>query len=619
MPESGEIDYKLIFPALQGQADLIDFVESKWIITGIRLKPDQAVSSIPEEISGNWFNNSTGDWELSLFQDNALYGEQVWRYEQVDFKNGKGSFVLRNDQSTIKLYARKKGNKLLAGASPNGMVSYRKKDPSLRNRGLAGTSHFDSPIFKEDTANYNGFIKGYNPEIFGKSFYLVFKNLITGTGYGYIVDISADGSFSKKVPLIFPQIARIESIAYSGSVFMEPGKNIFQLIDPGMNTSEYSGESARLNYDLDLLKDVNSFDHNEMRRSITHQSPIEYKSWCLDNLERDIDLLDSISKENKVCTKAYQLARMDIEYIYASHILDYDWYYRSAYKEQLNLSPPVMEIPLDVEPLTASYFDFLTEDLLNNPIGFYSKNYNAFLHSFKNIALAQPGDDYIIAAGNHSLIDLVQKLKIAGYPFTGDDQLFVKAVTGTGYTEIIIPYQQFWKDNSEEINRFLGTYADDLMRNFRREKHEVMLDLPMVIEYLEKNGLELSREDRSFIDKYHAFEKSEIPAKLTEFRNKWVDNIERLSRAFSEDYYVNYYLAGAQKRKENFQDKLGIGPCLTIDVMLAQNIYEPIINETQFSLQEARLLSLPELFSNKFIADYFYRCLKERDFNNGIK
>lgn len=619
MPESGELDYRLIFPALDEQADLIDFVESKWIITGIRLKPEQAASSIPEEISGNWFNNSTGAWELSLFHDNAIYRNQVWSYEQVDFKNGKGSFVLRHDQSTVKMYARKKGNKFLAGESPEELVSYIRKDPSLKITGSADTTPFDQPLFREDTALYSGFIKGYKPEILGNSFFLVFKNLVTGTGYGYVIDIAADGSFSEKVPLLYPQTARMEILPFSGSVFLEPGKSIFQLIDLCTNTSEYSGESARLNYDLDLLKDVNSFDHNEMRKNIVHQSPEEYKSTCLQNLERDIKALDSITKEHKFCTKAYQIARMDMEYIYASHILDYDWYYRSAYREQNNLSTPVMEIPLDVEPLTPGYFDFLTEDLLNNPVGFYSKNYDAFLHSFKNIAITRPGDDFIAVAGNHSLIDLVRKLKIAGYPFSDEDQLFANAVTGTADTEIFTPWQQFWTDNSEEINRFFGTYADDIMRNFRRERHETMIDFPMVLEYLEKTGAEFSREDRSIINKYLEFEKSGIPAKYTEFCNKWGDNIERLSRAYSDTYYVDYYSAGALKRKANFQDKLGIGPCIAIDVMLAQNLYEPIIKETQYSFQEARLVKLSELLSNRFLADYFSRCLQERDFNNGIK
>lgn len=618
MPESGEMDYKLIFPGISEKVDEIDFVESDWIIRGIQLKANSISPSVPESFAGNWFNCSTGTWDLSLLGDQVAYKEKLWSYENADFKNRKGSIILKNSESSVYLYLKKKGRRLLVGESPEELVLYFKDNPSMTKTDIKNDTPFSDPVFHEDTTIYSGFFAGYNPHKFSGAFYLTFKDIISGKDYSYRIEISKNGGFSRKIPMLYPQIAHINSSGYRGSVFLEPGKKMFQMIDLGTNESEYRGESALVNYDLDKVKDINSFNYNEMRQTINNMSPEQYKTYCLNNLEKDINSLESKKKELHISAKAYQMAKMNMEYMYASHILDYDWYYRSAYKEQHNLSTPVTEIPVEADSLTAGYFDFLTDGLLNNPIGIYSDNYNAFIHSFKNIALVQPEGDYIIQPGNHPFIDLVFKLIIADYPFTEEDLVLVKGLDRTELTEILKAYSKFFNDHGNQVNQFLNKHPD-IIRKVSMGKGELNSLVSRMIDYMKENGIDFAEEERAFIDEYHDFENSEIAEIQRVFYKKWGSTVDRFSRDYEDTYKIKYYASGAQKRKDNFQNILGVVPCMAIDVMLAQSLYEPIYLDTQFPITENQKSSILKYFSTQHIADYFSRFLEDRSFNSGTK
>jgi hypothetical protein len=277
-----------------------------------------------------------------------------------------------------------------------------------------------------------------------------------------------------------------------------------------------------------------------------------------------------------------------------------------------------MEIPLEVDSLTAGYFDFLTDGLLNNPIGFYSDNYNAFIHSFKNIALVQPKGDYIIQPGNHPYIDLVFKLIIADYPFTEEDLVLVKGLDRTELTEIIKAYSKFLNDHENQVYQFLDKHPD-IIRKVSIGNGELNSLVSDMIDYMKETGIEFSEEEKALIDEYHDFENSEIAAIQKVFYKKWGSTVERFSRDYEDTYNIKYYAFGALKRKDNFQNLLGVGPCRAIDVMLAQSLYEPISLDTQIPGTENQKSIILKYFSTQYIADYFSRFLDDRSFNSGIK
>ena len=140
-----------------------------------------------------------------------------------------------------------------------------------------------------------------------------------------------------------------------------------------------------------------------------------------------------------------------------------------------------------------------------------------------------------------------------------------------------------------------------------------------VIDYMKENGIDFAEEEKAFIDEYHDFENSEIEPIQRVFNKKWGSTVERFSRDYEDTYNIKYYAFGALKRKDNFQNLLEVGPCMAIDVMLAQSLYEPISLDTQFPGTENQKNIILKYFSTQYIADYFSRFLEDRSFNSGIK
>ena len=482
MPESGEISYILVFPEISDQVERIDFGESSWYIHGIELRSRVSKDIVPKDLLGNWYNRISGLWELSFLETFAVYKKQLWNYDNVNLKRGNGSVLLNNDTSKVRLFTStgKKGS-LLTGESPRELTAYEKEVP-LQVENISDNKPFGIPVFREDSATYSGFFAGYDPVTGGKSFIIYFNDIISGEKNAFSVNISENGYFSAKIPAYYPHIWHIESAAYRGSVFLEPGKDVFQRINRGTQNSVFMGESAKINSDLVLLKNVNSFDYNEMRRTINNMSPEMYKTYCLNSLKKDLNALDSITKAKSICEKAYQIKKMDIEYIYASHILDYDWYFKSAYREQHNILNTQQELPVKPDVITADYYDFLTDDLVNNPIGFMSDNYNAFMHSFKNIALAQA-----VSKAIQTPADFVLAFEKAGFPFNEEEKILADVLKKRETQDFLIAQSRFLEKYRTEYTGFYTKYGDKIL-NINKEKEGEDIPFSMYEKYLTDKG-----------------------------------------------------------------------------------------------------------------------------------
>jgi hypothetical protein len=231
----------------------------------------------------------------------------------------------------------------------------------------------------------------------------------------------------------------------------------------------------------------------------------------------------------------------------------------------------------------------------------------------------QPEGDYIVLPGNHYFIDLVYKLIIAGYPFTEEELTIVKGFDKIELSAIRNSYSKFLGDHLTQINDFLGKHSDIIVKA-RTGNNDLSNLLSSMIYYIKENMVPLSDEEKAFIDEYQDSQNSEVNALYRDFYNKWGSRIHRLSLDYKDIFNVKYYVAGALKRKDSFQNELEIGPCMAIDVMLAQNIYETIFEDTQYSLlSDNQKISILQYFSTQYMSDYFSRFLEFRFFNAGIK
>ena len=62
----------------------------------------QAKVSIPESIADTyWRNETTGDWEIGFTESYAIYDCQLWKYNDINEKDGKVVLALNNGNKTL--------------------------------------------------------------------------------------------------------------------------------------------------------------------------------------------------------------------------------------------------------------------------------------------------------------------------------------------------------------------------------------------------------------------------------------------------------------------------------------------------------------------------------------
>lgn len=387
IPESGEADYHFTFPAIDKTVNKFDYGEANdggsWFIYNIVVHPKPHVSVLSKELHGNWYNMKTGKWEVSFFDTLAVYRKHLWRYGDVTKKHGLTAIKLTNEEKTTELFMKKnKNGTICMGISPDSLNTYSRNIMNVEKNNTTDEKPFVPPVFKMDTATYSGYFKGYEPRMGAKTFTIGVNDILTAKTDKFLVDLNADGYFSVRFPLYYPHLVFIRASFYTGSVFLEPGKELFQMIDPSNdeNSSLFMGQPTKVNSELSLLNKINSFDYNAMEHVILDMTPSMYKEYCRKLEKKDLNSLDSITKKDNIGAKACQVKKLDIIYKYAANMMEYRWYFVNAYRKKHNIPLTQRTIPVKIDSLTESYYDFLTNRMVNDPVAPLSSNYYSFIN-----------------------------------------------------------------------------------------------------------------------------------------------------------------------------------------------------------------------------------------------
>ena len=431
MPASGEVNFQLIFPKIDPLVTKIDYGEANeggsWFFYDIQLKPELFKSMVPEKITGNWFRSDNAQWEISLFDSVAVYKNQIWKYLQYTEKQGTGKIRLKNGSKNLDLYTKTSDNgTCLIGETPTTLVSYT-HTPSETAK-PADNELFNLPVFKLDTATYTGYIKGFNPRFPKKTGMVYINNVLTGNQNSILLTIKDDGTFKVKVPLTNPQAVYVRLSNFNETVFVEPGKSLFQLIDNGSKTNPvlYMGEGARINSDLHQLKDIYGFNsnYNEMMGKVLDLSPDQYKTYVQNFQKEDLVKLDEVAAKNSLSAKAIQLKKMDLDYRYASALIEYGWNIESAYRKKNNIPRDQRELPVKLAKPDSSYYNFLTNNLVNNSLAVLSADYSTFINRIKYLDILN-SPALTMSVGN-SIPELVALMEKGGVKVTTEEKDLVR-------------------------------------------------------------------------------------------------------------------------------------------------------------------------------------------------
>lgn len=253
--KNGKLDVVFHFQPLPQDTKSFDFIEGDgdraFQIKGIKPVEERWKQLFPSY----WRDDQTGDWELALFEDFAIYQCKFWDYEQCDVnpKTSEAEIVMRNgnDELKVKVGKNKKGKRTMQIGQKKVVYSmitsrFMPDYPTKDTR----TDFVDSG-YKTDTITVAGWIKDM-PEQFKqqKTFEFGHNSFITGEEQSVHADLDSLGRFIAKIPVQNSSEFFCDWSRCFVRTMLEPGKTYFMLYDFKEGRRYFMGEDARLQNEL---------------------------------------------------------------------------------------------------------------------------------------------------------------------------------------------------------------------------------------------------------------------------------------------------------------------------------------------------------------------------------
>jgi thiol-disulfide isomerase/thioredoxin len=253
--KNGKLDVVFHFQPLPQDTKSFDFIEGEieraFQIKGIKPVEERWKQLFPSY----WRDDQTGDWELALFEDFAIYQCKFWDYEQCDVnpKTSEAEIVMRNgnDELKVEVGKNKKGKRTMQIGQKKVVYSmitsrFMPDYPTKDTR----TDFVDSG-YKTDTITVAGWIKDM-PEQFKqqKTFEFAHNSFITGEEQSVHADLDSLGRFMAKIPVQNSSEFFCDWSRCYVRTMLEPGKTYFMLYDFKEGRRYFMGEDARLQNEL---------------------------------------------------------------------------------------------------------------------------------------------------------------------------------------------------------------------------------------------------------------------------------------------------------------------------------------------------------------------------------
>ncbi|MGE5457066.1 MAG: TlpA family protein disulfide reductase, partial [Methanococcaceae archaeon] len=509
---------------------------------------------------------------------------------------------IRNKDSKVELPIKlnKDGNLLLRNSSKSVILG---RDVLTIRKSLNNNEElFKDPVFVYDSVVFCGYLKGYSPRMGVRTGTIYVNNILTGNQDNFLIKVSDNGYFSVKIPYYYPHEAFIQSELINGSVFLEPGNDLFIMVDPEMDQPLFMGENAILNTELNELRKINSLNYRDLEEHILNMTPSSFRAYILDKKSKDVRLLDSIIRTRPFTPKAIQLKKMSIDYRYAYSLMDYKMMFEGTYR-RINKIQPSQTLQVKVEKPEIGYYDFITDQLTNNPLAVIENEYYSYINRLKyNELLRTQSRGYTTA-------ELMSELEGAGFKLTEEEKM-IKADLDKNY----IP------EANNELNEFLQKYGSkysDFNKKYSQQISEISKinkDLPIkasIIEkYLTEQGIQLTDEEKEMLKIRSSIENSEGTRKNRELMSKYKTQVDDFFTNHSSDISLVLSRKAGVTRNENLEKIFGVHTGFATDIMHAQDECRKIVAEaTPFSTYNLQ----PVLKSVKtpFIAWYIEKCNNE--------
>ena len=385
-PNTGKAFYRLFFPRLDPSVPMIDFGEGSetgsWFIYNLELVPQVHKSVFPEAIAGNWFRtDGSKEWVFGFQSPYIVYRSNLYKPLSVVQKGGGFELTMKKDGKTMILHAMPgKDRGLLIGTDPGNLELFSRERVAKPGYVVPDDQEYTGKVIRPGKAVYKGYLKGYLPKM-GKTGIIYVNNVLTNDQEPVLVNFNENGSFEVKVPMEYPQSVFIRLFGISKSIFLEPGKSLFNFFDLSGSTASnpddnclFMGELARINTDLLAAESIGRPNFALMLENIGKMTLPEYKTWLLEIGRQMEDSLNRFVAGYPICKKALQVKRLDIPAMVNENILSYNMY------KQYYARDPKTRPATPVAKPDSSFYYFLPTQLLNDPVSVISSNYNSLIN-----------------------------------------------------------------------------------------------------------------------------------------------------------------------------------------------------------------------------------------------
>ena len=297
---NGKSDFAMHFEPLPIDTKSFDLIDNDGFnITGIKAAEERWKQLVPSY----WRDAKSGNWELALCEEFAIYQCKFWDYKQRDINEKKGTaeIVLTNGNDELKISVGKDKNgsrtmKIGGKKVVYSMITSRfmPEYPVKDTR-----TEFVDNGYKTDSVTVVGWVKDM-PEFFKdiNTFDFFRTNFYTFAEERFSADLDEKGRFEVKIPVQNSSAFYCDWKRCYLQTVLEPGKTYFLLYDWKEGRRYFMGDDCRLQNEIfkypisweDLtMEDGGNFD--------------TYIAECDSFIKAQTAEIDNISKENSLSTR----------------------------------------------------------------------------------------------------------------------------------------------------------------------------------------------------------------------------------------------------------------------------------------------------------------------------
>ncbi|MFD1616268.1 TlpA family protein disulfide reductase [Gelatiniphilus marinus] len=552
-------------------------------------------SKMPKALRGNWLKaDGSNAWAFSFYYDNAILDKAIWNYKSVTKKGKLYTITLQQNGTEKTMYAKLNKDKTASfGTHKKALVTYSTSLLNNPNLKLANDEIYkEETLFKADSATYSGIIRGFTAQSKEKTGMVHVGNVFTGKQESHLVKIQDDGRFSVTFPMYYPQQVYVRFPNYNASVFVEPGKETWQFLNPNTPSQGlFAGDNAQLNTDfyslLFIVRD-RSF-YTDVARHVDELSLETYKEKCFAFYNRQIKKRDSVINTRFLSNKTRQVFDLELGYNLYQNILSYDIYSKDRNSSKID----------------RDYISFITPEIYNNKLAVVSSGYSSFINRLKFLDFTRKG----ISVTHPNTIELAELLKSENIALTDEEKewvAFYKKYNEENATALK-KLKDFSEKNQDVLNGIGRKIGSVYQKMTEAERKEVFVGSNFKFENL-NTFIKSKNLDITFSDEEIAVQNANKNVLTQEEKDRVAiihspENNKR-NRAFLKKYktQVDAYVSNEFIRIQKEQIKEIFGTNFSSELMIAQDILGSI-SRNFIPLTDAELKASQKQVEHPFIAN----------------